>query len=41
MEFEIDQSRFLAALGLAQTVADKRSNTQPILANVLLQLSPK
>ena len=37
MEFEIDQSRFLAALGLAQTVADKRSNTQPILANVLLR----
>ena len=37
MEFEIDQSRFLAALGLAQTVADKRSNNIPILANVLLR----
>jgi DNA polymerase-3 subunit beta len=37
MEFEIDQSRFLSALGLAQTVADKRSNNQPILANVLLR----
>lgn len=37
MEFEIDQSRFLAALGLAQTVADKRSNNMPILANVLLR----
>lgn len=37
MEFEIDQSRFLSALGLAQTVADKRSNNMPILANVLLR----
>jgi len=37
MEFEIDQSRFISALGLAQTVADKRSNNQPILANVLLR----
>src|SRR5688572_29586878 len=36
MEFEIDQARFLSALGLAQTVADKRS-TMPVLANVLLQ----
>ena len=36
MEFEIDQSRFLAALALAQTVADKRS-TMPVLANVLLR----
>ena len=36
MEFEIDQSRFISALGLAQTVADKRSNNQPILANVLI-----
>ncbi len=37
MEFEIDQARFISALGLAQTVADKRSNNQPILANVLLR----
>lgn len=37
LDFEIDQSRFLSALGLAQTVADKRSNNQPILANVLLR----
>lgn len=37
MEFEIDQTRFISALGLAQTVADKRSNNQPILANVLLR----
>lgn len=36
MEFEIDQSRFLAALSLAQTVADKRG-TMPVLANVLLR----
>lgn len=36
MEFEIDQARFLSALGLAQTVADKRS-TMPVLANVLLR----
>jgi len=35
MEFEIDQGRFLSALSLAQTVADKRS-TMPVLANVLL-----
>lgn len=38
MEFEIDQSRFLSALALAQTVADKRS-TMPVLANVLLRAS--
>lgn len=37
MEFEIEQSRFLSALALAQTVADKRSNNMPILANVLLR----
>ena len=37
MEFEIDQARFLSALALAQTVADKRSNNMPILANVLLR----
>jgi DNA polymerase-3 subunit beta len=36
MELEIDQGRFLAALSLAQTVADKRS-TMPVLANVLLR----
>lgn len=36
MEFEIDQARFLSALSLAQTVADKRS-TMPVLANVLLR----
>lgn len=36
MEFEIDQSRFLSALNLAQTVADRRS-TMPVLANVLLR----
>jgi DNA polymerase-3 subunit beta len=36
MEFEIDQARFLAALGLAATVADKRA-TMPVLANVLLR----
>ncbi len=36
MEFEIDQTRFLSALSLAQTVADKRS-TMPVLANVLLR----
>ena len=36
MDFEIDQARFLAALALAQTVADKRS-TMPVLANVLLR----
>lgn len=35
MEFEIDQSKFLSALALAQTVADKRS-TMPVLANVLI-----
>src|SRR6187397_1544462 len=38
MEFEIDQARFLGALSLAQTVADKRS-TMPVLANVLLRAS--
>ena len=38
MEFEIDQARFLSALALAQTVADKRS-TMPVLANVLLRAS--
>ena len=37
LDFEIDQSKLLATLGLAQTVADKRSNNQPILANVLLR----
>ncbi len=36
MEFEIDQARFLSALNLAQTVADRRS-TMPVLANVLLR----
>ena len=36
MEFEIDQARFLSALTLAQTVADRRS-TMPVLANVLLR----
>lgn len=36
MEFEIDQARFLSALALAATVADKRS-TMPVLANVLLR----
>lgn len=36
MELEIDQGRFLAALSLAQTVADKRS-TMPVLANALLR----
>ncbi|MCA9705603.1 MAG: DNA polymerase III subunit beta [Myxococcales bacterium] len=36
MEFEIDQARFLSALSLAQTVADKRA-TMPVLANVLLR----
>lgn len=36
MELEIDQARFLSALALAQTVADKRS-TMPVLANVLLR----
>lgn len=36
MELEIDQTRFLSALALAQTVADKRS-TMPVLANVLLR----
>lgn len=36
MEFEIDQARFLSALSLAQTVADKRS-TMPMLSNVLLR----
>ena len=30
MDFEIDQSRFLAALSLAQTVADKRGTTMQI-----------
>jgi DNA polymerase-3 subunit beta len=38
MEFEIDQARFLSALSLAQTVADKRA-TMPVLANVLLRAS--
>lgn len=37
MELEIEQARLLSALSLAQTVADKRSNNQPILANVLLR----
>lgn len=37
MEFEIDQSKFSHALAQAQTVADKRSNNMPILANVLLR----
>ncbi len=37
MGSEIDQARFLSALALAQTVADKRSNNMPILANVLLR----
>ncbi len=36
MDFEIEQSRFLSALTLAQTVADKRA-TMPMLANVLLR----
>jgi len=36
MEFEIDQARFMSALNLAQTVADRRS-TMPVLANVLLR----
>ncbi|EDM78858.1 DNA polymerase III, beta subunit [Plesiocystis pacifica SIR-1] len=36
MEFEIDQARFLSALTLASTVADRRS-TMPVLANVLLR----
>jgi DNA polymerase-3 subunit beta len=36
MEFEIDQARFMSALTLAQTVADRRS-TMPVLANVLLR----
>jgi len=36
MDFDIDQARFLSALTLAQTVADRRS-TMPILANVLLR----
>jgi DNA polymerase-3 subunit beta len=35
MEFEVDQARFLAALALVQTVAERRS-TMPILGNVLL-----
>ena len=38
MEFEIDHARFLSALSLAQTVADKRA-TMPVLANVLLRAS--
>ena len=36
MEFEIDQSRAVAAVALASAVADKRS-TSPILANVLIR----
>ncbi|MEZ4448591.1 MAG: DNA polymerase III subunit beta [Nannocystaceae bacterium] len=36
MEFEIEQGKLLAALSLAQTVADKRS-TMPVLANILLR----
>jgi DNA polymerase-3 subunit beta len=40
MEFEIDQARFLSALALAQTVADRRS-TMPVLANVLLKVDKK
>jgi DNA polymerase-3 subunit beta len=37
IEFEIDQAKFSAALSAAVSVADKRSNNQPILASVLLQ----
>lgn len=37
MDFEIDQRKFLSALALAQTVAEKRSSHVPILANVLLR----
>ena len=40
MEFEIDQARLLSALTLAQTVADRRS-TMPVLANVLLRVTPE
>ncbi|MCA9635207.1 MAG: DNA polymerase III subunit beta [Myxococcales bacterium] len=36
MEFEIEQSKLLSALSLAQTVADRRS-TMPVLANVLMR----
>jgi len=36
MEFEIEQDRFLSALALAQTVADRRA-TMPVLANVLIR----
>lgn len=37
MDISISQPALLAALNVAQSVADKRSNTQPILANVLLR----
>lgn len=37
IEFEIDQTKFAAALAAAVNVADKRSSNQPILASVLLQ----
>jgi hypothetical protein len=40
MEFVIDQSRFLSALALAQTVADRRG-TMPVLANVLLKVDKR
>lgn len=36
MQFDVDQAKFVSALALAQTVADKRS-TMPVLANVLLR----
>lgn len=37
MDISISQPALLAALTVAQSVADKRSATQPILANVLLR----
>mgnify|MGYP000004510637 FL=1 len=37
IEFEIDQPKFAAALAAAVSVADRRSNNQPILASVLLR----
>lgn len=40
MEFKIEKSAFLAGLGLAQGVADRKS-TMPILANVLLRSDGK
>ncbi len=40
MEFKIEKSAFLAGLGLAQGVADRKS-TMPILANVLLRTEGK